>query len=76
MDLHEIENAAKDQGWRVERSKKGHPVFYSPDARTCIVTSGTPGDRRAILNLLSRLKGAGLQWPWTAQDRRKQRKGQ
>ena len=74
MDVEDIEQAARDQGWRVERTRRGHPLFYSPDGTTCVVGSGTPGDQRAILNLLSRLKRAGLQWPWTARQRRNQRK--
>lgn len=75
MDLRDIEKAARDQGWRVERTKKGHPVFYPADpARHPIVTSGTPGDQRSLRNLLSELKAAGLVWPWTARDRRRVRK--
>lgn len=75
MDLRDIEKAARDQGWRVERNRKGHPVFYPVDeSKPAIVGSGTPSDRRAILNLLSRLKAAGLQWPWASRDRRQRRR--
>lgn len=50
MDLRDIEKAARDQGWRVERNRKGHPVFYPVDeSKPAIVGSGTPSDRRAIL---------------------------
>ncbi len=65
MDLRDIEKAAREQGWTVGRTKKGHPVFYSPDkAQPPIYGSGTPGDWRAIRNLLANLKRAGLIWPW------------
>jgi predicted RNA binding protein YcfA (HicA-like mRNA interferase family) len=75
MDLRDIESAAREQGWRVERNKKGHPVFYHPDPNgPAITASGTPSDRRAILNLLALLKKAGLIWPWTAQMRREEKK--
>ena len=61
MDLRDIERAAREQGWRVERTRKGHPVFYalSPDV-ALIVGSGTPGDQRALRNLLARLRAGGL----------------
>jgi hypothetical protein len=60
-------------GWRGTR--KGHPVFYHPDPNgPAITASGTPSDRRAILNLLALLKKAGLIWPWTAQMRREEKK--
>jgi hypothetical protein len=76
MNLRDIEKAAREQGWRVEQTSKGHPVFYPPDpSRPAIIASGTPGDQRSLNNLLSRLKGAGLRWPWTARERREQRKG-
>jgi hypothetical protein len=75
MDLPDIEKAARDQGWRVERTRKGHPVFYPPDpSRHPIVTSGTPGDQRSLRNVLSELRAAGLIWPWTARERRNARK--
>jgi predicted RNA binding protein YcfA (HicA-like mRNA interferase family) len=75
MDLRDIEKAARDQGWRVERTKKGHPVFYPPNpARRPIVGSGTPSDQRSLNNVLSELKASGLIWPWTARDRRKAKK--
>lgn len=75
MDLRDVEKAATDQGWRVERNKRGHPVFYPPDpSQPCVVGSGTPGDQRALNNLLSRLRRGGLKWPWTGEDRRKSRK--
>jgi len=55
MDLRDIEKAAREQGWRVEPNKKGHPVFYSPDTtKNPIPASGTPSDRRSINNLLRR----------------------
>lgn len=71
MDLRDIEQAAIEQGWRVERTKRGHPVFYPPDPdKGPIYGSGTPSDRRSIRNLLAKLKSAGLIWPWTATQRR------
>jgi hypothetical protein len=64
MDLRDIIEAAEDQGFRVESSKKGHPIFYPPDkSKSPVVGSGTASDVRAIRNLLARLKAAGLVFP-------------
>jgi hypothetical protein len=63
-DIKDIVEAARNQGFRVERTKKGHWVFYSPDtSRKPVFHSGTPGDRRAIDNLLAELRRAGFVWP-------------
>ncbi len=65
MDIRKIEKAAREQGWRVERTKKGHWRFIPPDPNKKIVLgSGTPGDQRAIRNLLANLKREGFIWPW------------
>lgn len=64
MDQRGIEKAAREQGFRVERTKKGHPVFYPPDPRKGpVYGSGTPGDQRSIRNLLAKLRQAGLIYP-------------
>jgi hypothetical protein len=64
MDRRSIEQAARDQGFQVSRTTRGHSVFYAPDPSVKpIYGSGTPGDRRAILNLLAQLRRAGLVYP-------------
>jgi hypothetical protein len=64
MDLRDIEKAAKEQGFKVGRTKKGHPVFTPPDpTKGVIYGSGTPSDVRSIRNLLAKLRQAGLVWP-------------
>lgn len=68
MDLRDIERAAIDQGWKVDRTAKGHPRFTPPDPnQDIIIGSGTPSDVRAIRNLLARLKRAGLMYPYRRQ---------
>ncbi|HXF73985.1 MAG TPA: hypothetical protein VNO79_15420 [Actinomycetota bacterium] len=63
-DIRDIVKAAEEQGFRVERTRKGHWVFYSPDTtKNPVYHSGTPGDRRAIDNLIADLRWAGLVWP-------------
>jgi len=65
MDLRDLERAAREQGWRVERTAKGHPKFIPADPNGQIVFgSGTPSDWRSLPNLLSKLRKQGLIWPW------------
>ena len=65
MDLRKIEKAAREQGWEVTRTRKGHPRFKPPDpTKEIVIGSGTPGDQRAIKHLLADLKRQGFIWPW------------
>jgi predicted RNA binding protein YcfA (HicA-like mRNA interferase family) len=68
MSLREIEKAAKEQGWGVGRTQKGHLKFVPPDrTKNIVIGSGTPSDRRSIKNLLAELKRQGFIWPWPPQ---------
>lgn len=51
----------KQQGWRVERTKRtGHIKFIPPSKDAKIIyTSGTPSDFRTLKNLISDLKKSG-----------------
>jgi predicted RNA binding protein YcfA (HicA-like mRNA interferase family) len=65
MDLKDIEQAARQQGWRVDRTKKGHPRFTPPDpTKQIVIGSGTPSDHRSLQNMLSQLRRQGFIWPW------------
>ena len=47
MDLRKIVKAAKEQGWEVSRTTKGHPRFKPPDpTKVIVIGSGTPGDQK------------------------------
>jgi len=48
------------EGWRIERTTGGHIRWLAPDARTIIISAGTPSDWRAEHNLRARLRRAGL----------------
>jgi hypothetical protein len=64
VDLRDVEKAAKQQGWRVDRTTKGHVKFTPSDPTVPPeVFSGTPSDWRAIHNLLAALKRKGFLWP-------------
>ena len=62
MDLNKIRKAARDQGWEVAPTRKGHWAFTSPDGQTYIA-SGTPGDVRSLRNTVAALVRMGLDWP-------------
>lgn len=65
MDLQKIIKAAKEQGWEVGKTQKGHWKLVPPDpTKRIVIGSGTPGDQRAIRNLLAELKRQGFIWPW------------
>jgi len=60
-DFDKVLEKARDQGWRVDRTKKGHWRFLSPDrTQPPIYFSGTPSDHRSIRNLVAQLRRAGL----------------
>jgi predicted RNA binding protein YcfA (HicA-like mRNA interferase family) len=64
MDVERLVAAARQQGWRVERTRKGHWRFVPPEPTGAVVLAGgTPSDRRAARNLLAGLRRAGLAWP-------------
>lgn len=69
MDIRKIEKAAREQGWEVGRTKKGHLKFVPPDpSKNIVIGSGAPSDQRAIRNLLAELKRQGFIWPWPAAE--------
>ena len=59
--FRDIMNAAKTQGWRIERTSKGHWQFIPPvKGQPIVVTSGTPSDHRETKNFLSDMRRSGL----------------
>jgi len=64
MNLREIEDVARAQGFIVGRTMKGHPKFTPPDpTKEIVVFSGTPSDHRSLKNGLARLRRQGFIWP-------------
>ena len=59
-DLDDIIHRAKAAGWRVEVAGSGHYQFKSPDGEGLVTVSRTPSDYRALLNIESDLRRAGL----------------
>ena len=65
MNVREIEKAAREQGWQIGTTKKGHLRWVPSDpTKPIVIAGGTPSDVRAIKNFLAQLKRSGLIWPW------------
>ena len=58
-ELAKLKAEAEAQGWRIEVRKAGHLTWYSP-AGGFVITSATPSDRRAIMNIRRDLRRYGL----------------
>lgn len=62
-DLRKILQAITKAGYFVVINKKGHPEVYTAEGEKVTTFSGTPSDRRSVLNALSPLKRRGFHWP-------------
>ncbi|GEM_PF-431702 len=63
MNLRDVIKEAERQGFQVDRTKRGHLQFTPPDkAKDMVIASGTPSDKRAILNLIAQLRRSGFIW--------------
>ncbi|UCC74970.1 MAG: hypothetical protein JSV86_10590 [Gemmatimonadota bacterium] len=61
-DMRRLVRLAKDQGWRVTRTRRNHYRFCPPRTDSdCVVTSGTPGSQRSIRQAVARLRRSGLE---------------
>ena len=57
----ELFAALREAGWRIEVTRRGHAMAYSPDGKHIVpVTDG--GDWRAFRNNVARLKRAGFNY--------------
>lgn len=66
MKARDIVEAARRQGWTVSQTKRGHIKLVPADPDMPIVIgSGTPGDYRAVRNLLALARRSGLRYPET-----------
>lgn len=61
--IHIIE-AAREQGWTVEPTRKSHVRFVPPEPdRSIVICSSTPRSPWAIRDAIRELKRSGLEWP-------------
>ena len=63
-DFRNIRDAAEEQGWVVEKTRKNHWRFVPPDREhSPVIFSGSPGDFRAFQNFISALRQRGFKRP-------------
>lgn len=58
-EMRDLLDQAAEQGWRVERTRKGWMLF-SPDGVTKVVVHGTESDANAIRLTRARLRRGGF----------------
>ncbi len=62
MSYRALFDAAQEQHWKVEETKKGHFKLIPPTKGAKIVVVGsTESDHRSLKNTLSRMKKSGFQ---------------
>jgi hypothetical protein len=65
MRYSDVEHAARQQNWRVERTKRGHRRLVPPDPdKPIVIGAGSGGDRFAVNLFLIAARRSGLVWPW------------
>ena len=62
-EVRELIEEARRQGWRIETLRSGHTMMYAPDGEGKVPVAGTPSDRRALKNVISRMRRHGFEWP-------------
>lgn len=62
-DTDRLIKALRKQGFKVERTQRGHWLVRNADDDVVATLVGTASDRRSWLNDLSALKRAGFIWP-------------
>ncbi|MDF2806417.1 MAG: hypothetical protein K0S43_1363 [Cellulosimicrobium sp.] len=62
-DLKKILAAITKAGYTVVINRKGHAEVYTRDGEKVTTFSGTPSDKRSVLNALAPLKRRGFRWP-------------
>jgi predicted RNA binding protein YcfA (HicA-like mRNA interferase family) len=61
--LRKAARLAERQGWHIDHKRGGHLKWYPPKPGAMIVTPSSPGEGRAITNVMAKLKRAGLDVP-------------
>ena len=59
-DIKNLIRALESQGWRVEKTRSGHYMAYSPNGKDIVTIPGTPSDHRSMRNTLAALRRAGF----------------
>lgn len=62
-ELKALVKAIEEAGYVVRITKRGHIVVTTAEGERITTLSGTPSDRRSLLNGLRPLKRRGFRWP-------------
>ncbi len=62
-DFQLIRNAAIEQKWDVQRTRKGHWMFKSPNGTGAVTAGGSYEGPHALKNLVARLRKLGFVAP-------------
>ena len=58
-EMASLMKLAEEQGWRIEQGNSSHYRWFSPNGGF-VITSSTPSDHRAIMNIQRDLRRYGL----------------
>lgn len=59
-DIDQLIRQATQQGWRHQKTTRGHHQFYAPNKHDIITFAGTPGDVRGFTNSVAQMKKCGF----------------
>lgn len=59
-EIARLRRLAEDCGWTVEHTRGNHLRWLPPDGGSFVISSATPSDHRALLNLRAHLRQRGL----------------
>lgn len=69
MDRRAVFKELRNQGWSLEKTKNNHWKITNPAGRSCF-TGSTPGDKRAVRNLMADLRRLGFSYETDTKGRR------
>jgi hypothetical protein len=66
-----VAELVRNQGWRYDNSRSGHPIVLPADTsfRSFAVPT-TPGDSRSFKNWVGQVRRSGGHWPPTPREKR------
>lgn len=59
-EVNKMIKLASKEGWRIENSKGGHIMCYSPDIETIVTISKTKGSHKVVQDIKSDFAKGGL----------------
>lgn len=62
IDIEDVIQQAKAQGWRYDRASNSHHRLYAPDRKTIVTFASTPSDWRGHQNSLGEMRKVGFKY--------------